>query len=237
MSTQHISYTVDGQQYVGYLAVGGGPGRRPAVLVCHTGTGLGPHTRHVTERLADIGYVAFALDLYGNGAPIEVQQVDSKIQSLKADAPRLQRIAEAGLSVLLARPETDVNRVAAIGYCFGGSVALELARSGANLRAVAAFHAGLSRISQVAPKKISASVLAMVGGSDPHLSVHERTTFEQEMDEAGADWRMTIYGGAEHGFTNPESSTRGISGLSYSAQADERSWREMLDLFGEVLDG
>jgi len=235
MRTENISYTVNERIYRGYLALPDRSRPGPAVLICHPGVGLVAHTREVTEKLAELGYVAFALDYYGDGQPIAIEEVDPRINELKDDVDALLAIARGGLAELLVRDEVDPARVAVIGYCFGGSLAFELARSGVDLRAVVGFHAGLWKLAPERPSQIKGSVLALAGGSDPHASHEEQLAFEAEMNAIGADWSLTIYGGAEHAFTNPESSTRGIGGLAYHQTADERSWRAMLALFDEVL--
>ena len=230
---QDIEYSFDGLRLVGELAVDDAlDGRRPAILVCHEGNGLSDHTKDVARRLAGLGYVAFALDHYGDGQPLPGDQVMARYSELAGDPDRTRAIARAGLDVLLADPRADRARVASIGYCFGGTMSLELARAGTDLACVVGFHSGLATGTPAAAGEITATVLVHIGTEDPLVPPDQRTAFEQEMRAAGADWRMVLYGGAVHSFTNPAADgTR--PGIKYEAKADARSWRAMLDFFHE----
>jgi dienelactone hydrolase len=233
MHTEDIEYDVDGQRYVGHIAVDTGrEGRRPAVLVCHEGPGLSDHAKNVAERLAGLGYVAFALDYHGDGKPLPREEMMPKLGELMGNPDRMRQLAQAGLDVLLAQPAADQSRVAAVGYCFGGTMALELARGGAELQAVVGFHSGLGTARRGADK-ITGSVLVLIGADDPLIPPEQRADFEKEMREGGVDWRMVLYGGAAHSFTNPLASALGMPGVEYHELTDKRSWRAMLDLFEE----
>jgi dienelactone hydrolase len=210
----------------------GREGRRPAVLVCHEGPGLSDHAKNVAERLAGLGYVAFALDYHGDGKPLPREEMMPKLGELLGNPDRMRQLAQAGLDVLLAQPAADQSRVAAIGYCFGGTMALELARGGAELTVVIGFHSGLGTARRAADK-ISGSVLVLIGADDPLIPPEQRADFEKEMREGGVDWRMMLYGGAAHSFTNPLASELGMPGVEYHELTDKRSWRAMLDLFEE----
>ena len=236
MRTQDIEYQADGRDLIGYLAVDDEQtGRRPAVLVAHEGPGLDDHAKGRAERLAGLGYVAFALDYHGGGKPLPMEEMYGRLGELMPHADRIRALAHAGLDVLLAQPEADAGRVAAIGYCFGGTMALELARSGADLRAVVGFHSGLATTRPEDAKQIKASVLVCIGADDPLVPKEQRDTFEEEMRAGGVDWRMNLYGGAVHSFTNERAGQVGIAGVAYHRPTDERSWRAMLDLFEEKL--
>ena len=136
--------------------------------------------------------------------------------------------------VLLGSEHADAGQVAAIGYCFGGTLSLELARGGAALQAVVGFHSGLATDRPATAGSITAPVLVCIGADDPFIPADQRLAFEEEMRAAGADWRLNLYGGAVHSFTNPEADGSNPA-LRYDRRADERSWRAMLDLFGEVF--
>jgi dienelactone hydrolase len=234
MRIEDIEYTVEGIRMVGHLALDDErTGSRPAVLVCHEGPGLDEHAKRRAERLADLGYVAFALDYHGEGKPLARDEMMTRLGALMGDADRIRTLAEAGLAILLAQSEVDTNRVAAIGYCFGGTMALELARGGADIALVVGFHSGLGTPRPARPGEVKAGILVCIGADDPIVPPEQRSAFEQEMRAANADWRMNIYGGAVHSFTNPNSELTGFPGLAYHQPTDERSWRAMLDFFEE----
>ena len=159
----------------------------------------------------------------------------ARCQDLWEDPDRIRAAAGAGLDVLLGDARVDTTRVAAIGYCFGGAVVLELARAGADVKAVVGFHPRLATRRPQDAANIKGKVLVCVGSEDPLISVEERLAFEEEMRGARVDWQMNLYGGAEHSFTRPGAEEAGIPGLRYHPLAERRSWRAMLDLFGEAL--
>ena len=236
MRTENIEYQADGSTMIGYLAVGDGASApRPTVLVCHEGPGLDEHAKGRADRLAALGYVAFALDYHGGGKPLERDEMYGRLGDLMPDSLRIRALAQAGLDVVLAQPEADRGRVAAIGYCFGGTMALELARSGADLRAAVGFHSGLGTTRPGDAGQIRGSVLVCIGADDPLVPQAQRRAFEEEMAAAGVDWRMYLYGGAVHSFTNERADLAGMDGVRYHRPTDERSWRAMLDLFEEKL--
>ena len=142
-----------------------------------------------------------------------------------------------GLDVLLAQPAVDPTRVAAVGYCFGGTLVLELGRTGAPCAAIVGFHPGLTTTRPEDSVNIAGKVLVCVGAEDPLIPTEQRTAFEAEMTAAGVDWRMNVYGGARHSFTHPRAELAGLPALAYHRLSDERSWRAMVDLFDEVFAG
>jgi dienelactone hydrolase len=237
MRTQDIEYSADGARLVGWLAVDPDrPGRRPGVLVAPEGGGLSDLTRRVARRLADLGYVAFAMDYYGGGAPLaDREQMMAQIGAFSADPSRIRARAAAALQVLAAQPEADPGRLAAIGYCFGGTTALELARGGADVKAVVGFHSGLGTVRPQDARNIRGKVLVCIGVQDPIVPPEQRAAFEREMTQADVDWRMTLFGQAAHSFTNPDADATIMPGLAYHALSDERSWRAMIDLFDETF--
>jgi dienelactone hydrolase len=237
MKTEDIEYHADGARLVGYLAVDDARGgRRPGVLVAPEGGGLVDLTKSIARRLAEAGYAAFAMDYYGDGKPLaDRNEVMPRINAFMAEPSGLRARAAAALAVLAGQPQTDPTRLAAIGYCFGGTTVLELARGGADLKAVVGFHSGLGTARPEDAKAIRAKVLTCIGALDPIIPAEQRLAFEKEMTDGGVDWRMTVYGGAGHSFTNPDVGTLGMQGFAYHAETDRRSWAAMLDLFDEVL--
>lgn len=236
MKTQDIPYSVGGANYVGYLAVDDGrAGKRPGILISHEGGGLTDLAKSFARRLADLGYVAFCLDYHGDQRPADFSLVMARLGKLMSETPGIREIAGAALDILKSQPQTDTGRLAAIGYCFGGTTSLELARSGADLKAVVGFHSGLATNRPAQPGSIKGKVLVQIGVLDPIIPPEQRIAFEQEMEAAGADWRMIVYGGAGHSFTNPDVGQLGRPGFDYHKPTDERSWRAMLDLFDEVF--
>ena len=235
MHNEDIAYELDGVQLIGHLAVDRDrPAGRPGVLVCHEGSGLSDHTRGVADRLATLGYVAFALDYHGGGRPLPAEEMRARLGPLLADPLGTRRLARAGLDVLLGQPEVDPTRLAAIGYCFGGTMALELARGGAEVQAVVGFHSGLATTRPADAAGILGRVLVCIGADDPIIPPDQRAAFEDEMRAAGVDWQMHLYGGAVHSFTNPLADGS-MPAIKYDRRADSRSWQAMLALFAEVF--
>ncbi len=232
-----MEYEADGGVGMrGFLAVPDGVGLRPGVLVAHEAPGLDDTHRERAVRLAELGYVAFALDAHGGGRfDLESDEVRGRVGAIMGDPDRGRGIAQAGLQELLAEARTDPSRVAAIGYCFGGYLVLELARSGARVRATVGFHPGMQSARPEDAENITGKVLICVGADDPYCTAEHRAAFEAEMSAAGVDWRMHLYGGIEHSFTHPRADASGIPGLAYDPPTAERAWNEMLALFGEAL--
>ena len=236
-TTRDITYEADGRTMIGTLALPEGSDRRPGVLVCHEGPGLDDHAKARAVRLADeLGYVAFALDYHGSGQPIaDREQMMARIGELRADPPRALAVGTAGLDILRAESRTDGDRLAAIGFCFGGTLALELARGGTDLKAVVGFHSGLSTVHPEDARNITGKVLALIGADDPNVTNDERRAFEEEMRAGGVDWQLVVYGGAVHSFTNERASAATNPAIAYDEVIDRRSWQAMRDLFAEAL--
>jgi len=235
-TARDVEYDVDGVRMVGRLSLPDGDGQRPAVLIAHEGPGLDDYQKDRASRFAELGYVAFALDYHGGGKPLaDRDEMMARLGQLGADPDRTRKLARAGLEVLLAEARADMSKVAAVGYCFGGTLVLELARSGADLRAVVGFHPGLATTRPQDAANINAKVLVCVGTDDPFIPLEQRMAFEDEMRAAGVDWRMNLYGGVEHSFTHPWAEHVDIPGVKYHQATDERSWRAMLDLFDEAF--
>ena len=236
METREIEYDADGLHAVGYLALPDGDDVRPGVLVSHEGPGMDDHAKSRARRIAsELGYVAFVLDYIGGGTRVDMSELGAKLGPLMVDPLKTRRVGQAGLAVLTAQPRVDTTRLAAIGYCFGGTMSLELARGGAPFKAVVGFHSGLGTTRPEDAKNITGSVLVCIGAEDPIIPPEQRIAFEEEMRAGGVDWRMNLYGGAAHSFTNPAASEMGMAGIAYHEATDRRSWNAMLELFGEVL--
>jgi dienelactone hydrolase len=233
---REVEYEAGGVTMRGRLAVPDGSGPFPGVLVAHEANGLDEFQAGRPAALADLGYAAFALDYHGGGQVFtDRDEMSAQLEALASDVDRIRGRALAALDVLLAEPEVDRFRVAGIGFCFGETVMMELARSGADLKAVVGFHPGLNSMRPGDSPRIRARVLMCIGADDPIVPEERRSAFAREMTDAGVDWRINLYGGVQHSFTHPRSASMGIPGLAYDQQAAERSWRAMLDLFDEVF--
>jgi dienelactone hydrolase len=238
MRTQDIEYRADGVRLVGqYVVDDSTSARRAGVLVCHEGLGLTEHTRKIANRLAGLGYAAFAMDYHGEGKPLaDPADARPRIVAWLADPAGIRARATAALDVLKAQKEVDAARLAAIGYCFGGTTSLELGRAGCDLKAIVGFHSGLATARPQDAKNIKAKVLVCIGADDPLIPPEQRAAFEAEMKASGCDWRLQLYGGAVHSFTNPAVDGRGMPGFLYHEATDRRSWNAMIELFNETLN-
>ena len=211
-------------------------GQRPGVLVVHQWKGLGSYEKRRAEMLAKLGYTVFAVDIYGKGVRADNPKDAAALAGkYKSDRALLRARVAAGLAVLQRQPLTDAGRVAAIGYCFGGTTVLELARSGADLVGVVSFHGGLSTPTPEDAKKIKARVVALHGADDPFVPPAEVAAFEEEMRKGGADWQLIAYGGAVHSFTDAGAGKDNAKGAAYNEKADRRSWEAMKTFFNEVF--
>jgi dienelactone hydrolase len=233
MRTEDIDYGYEDLVLRGYLAVGTAQAAPvPGVLVIHDAGGLSENIKEKARRVAALGYCAFALDMFGGGVPVSDGM--QRIGTLARDLKRWRGLATKGLDVLLSRHECDAPRVAAIGYCFGGTTVCELARTGSNLRGVVGFHSALAPSSGEA-KNIRGKVLVLIGADDPLIPPEARLEFEREMREAKVDWQMTVYGGTGHSFTNPNATAMKSPGYFYQPQSDARSWAAMRAFFDEIF--
>jgi dienelactone hydrolase len=231
-----VEYEADGLTMVGRLALPTGGDQVPAVLIAHGAPGLDDYCRSRPEVLADLGYAALAMDYHGGGRPLaDASALAARLDAIGSDADRLRSLALAGLNELLSHERVDPTRVAAVGYCFGAVVVMELARTGADVKAIVGFHPGLTSSRPEDSRNIVGRVLMCVGADDPLVPIDERARFQDEMRAAGVDWQMHLYGGAKHRFTDPNAAAAGVPGLEYNQPAAERSWRAMLDLFEETL--
>lgn len=208
----------------------------PGILVVHDWSGPGPYVQRRAEQLAELGYVAFAIDMYGQGVrPATAEERSKQAGIYRSDRALMRARARAGLDVLLANPRVDAKRVAAIGYCFGGGAALELARSGAPLAGVVSFHGTLDTPNPADAKAIKAKILICHGAEDPYVSAEQVSAFQKEMKDAGVDYQFIAYSGAVHAFTQKEAGNDNSKGAAYNEAADRRSWQAMRDFFAEIF--
>lgn len=211
-------------------------GPRPAVLVIHQWKGLSDYEKKRSRMLAELGYVAFAADIYGRGVrPPTPEEAGREAGKYKADRGLLQARAKSALDQVRRLPQVDGRRVAAIGYCFGGTAALELARSGADVSGVVSFHGGLANPTPENARQIRARVLALHGADDPFVPAAEVAGFEDEMRKARVDWQLVSYGGAVHSFTDWSADGSFNPGAKYQEAADRRSWEAMKTFFAEIF--
>jgi len=229
-----LSYEFGGKLFHGFLADGSGGNRAPGVLVAHEGPGITDHIRQRTQKIAALGTIAFALDLYGVAEPT-IDEAKGFVATLRADIDELRGRTASALSVLKAHPAVDNARIAAVGFCFGGTAVLELARSGADIAGVVGFHAGLDTLRPEDAKNIRCPVLVCLGADDPIITAEKRKDFADEMTAGGVDWRMHLYGGAGHSFTNRDIDAFGFPGFAYHERADRRSWEGVRLFFNEIF--
>jgi dienelactone hydrolase len=207
--------------------------KRPGVLVIHGGAGLDDHAKNRARRFAELGYVAFACDMYGEGVAGSRERIMACINELRAEPDRLPRRATAGVDALKSHPLIN-NHMAAVGYCFGGMTVLELARSGAPIAGIVSVHGSLDTKRQpTPPDAIKAKLLVLHGALDPHVPLTQVTAFADEMKHANADWQLIIYGNAQHGFTHEDKWN--VPGVAYHAPSDARSWRAIESFFAEIF--
>jgi dienelactone hydrolase len=238
IQARDVDYRCDEANLCGYLAIDANAAEpRPGVLVFHEGLGLGEFAKERARRLAGLGYVALAADMFGDRRQASnLQEVATLVGGLRAEPDKLRARGRAALDVLAALPQVDAGRLAAIGFCFGGSVVLELAREGADLKAVVSFHGVLATKMPAQPGLVKASVLVCTGVDDPLAPPEQIADFENEMRTGGVkDWQVIAYGNTLHGFTNPAADGSMMRTALYNEQADRRSWASMKSLFDEVL--
>jgi dienelactone hydrolase len=235
VTTRTLEYDADGLRMVGHLALPVGDDVRPAVLIGHEGAGLDDVQRARADRLAEEGYIAFAMDYHGGRWFDDGDEMRARVRPLLASPARMREIGRAALDALLTEPRADPARVAAIGYCAGGTVALELARSGAELKAVVAFHPSLQTVDPEDARSIRGAVLVCVGSEDPLVPVDDRHAFAREMQAAGEDSQLQVYGGAEHSYTYPHPPADVGTGVAHHPLHARRAWAAMLALLAETL--
>ncbi|GLW04200.1 dienelactone hydrolase family protein [Streptomyces lavendulae] len=234
VTTRTVTYQADALTMVGHLALPAGSDRRPAVLVGPEGVGLSDVERRRAEALAELGYVALAFDLHGGRYLSNPEEMLARCMPLLADPDRMRGIGHAALDVLRAEPRADLDRVAAIGYGTGGAIALELGRDGVNLRAIGTVN-GLTTGRPGEAARIRCPVWAGVGSEDPIMPPAQRQAFTAELQAAGVDWRLAVYGGALHAFHHPPVDHTALPGVGYHPRHAQRAWRDIVGLLAECL--
>lgn len=234
--TQEVEYRHGDTVLQGYLAYDDYyTGRRPGVLVVHEWWGLNDYARMRTEKLAELGYVAFAADIYGKGKRADDARAAGHLAGVYLkDRELLRARALAGVDVLRRHELVDPGSLGAIGFCFGGTTVLELARGGADLRGVVSFHGGLKTPTPAQAGAIRSRILVLHGAEDPFVPQEDVLAFQEEMRASGADWQMLLLGGALHSFSNPEADG-GLEGALYNEKAARRSWEAMEVFFRDTL--
>jgi dienelactone hydrolase len=237
VQTKSITYKDGEVDCIGFLAWDDAiEGQRPGVLVVHEWWGLDEYARGRAKQLAEMGYVAFAADMYGQGKTVEhPQDASAMAGQVRANVQAWRKRAQAGLEVLKAQPPCDPKKLAAIGYCFGGSTALQLAYSGADLDAVATFHAALPTPTEAEAKTVKSRLLICHGADDKFIPAEAIQAFRGALDKAGAKYEFVAYPGAVHSFTVPDAGKHNNPGMQYQEAADKDSWARMTKLFAETL--
>lgn len=237
LRTESIDYQIGGVPFQGYLAYDDATKeKRPGVLVIPEWWGLNDYAKRRANMLAELGYVAFAADMYGRDkVTTDPAKAGGWAGEVRADRSKALARVNAALDVLRNNPLVDTGRLGAIGYCFGGTMVLEAARSGSDLRGVVSFHGTLATTAPAEKGAVKAKILVLTGADDPSVPLEQVTAFQEEMRKARTDWQIVTYADAVHSFTNPDSSKLGMKGVGYNEAADRRSWRAMMDFFSEVF--
>lgn len=231
-----VEYKVGEALYEGWHAYDdAAEGKRPSILVVHQWTGVSDNEKMRAKMLAELGYNVFVADVYGKGIRPQPPESGKEAGKYKNNRPLLRERVNAALSVLLKDSHTDTSKVACIGYCFGGTAAIELGRSGAALKGIVSFHGGLDSPSPADGKNIKGKVLALHGADDPFVPAKDLAAFEQEMKDSGVDYKLVQYPGAVHSFTQKAAGNDNSKGAAYNEAADKASWDEMKAFFGRIF--
>ncbi len=235
--TGPIDYKSQDTVLEGYVAAGKGPeGKRPGIVLVPDWMGVAEHYNKIADKLADLGYVVIVADIYGKGVrPKNAEEAAAQATKYKSDRGLLRQRVQAALDTLKKNPNVDEKRIAAIGYCFGGTAVLELARSGAPILGVVTFHGGLDTPKPDDAKNIKAKVLVLHGADDSYVPPEQVAAFMEEMRKGGVDWQMVFYADAVHSFTKPAAGTDKSKGNAYNEKADKRSWEAMKTFFKEIF--
>ena len=211
-------------------------GKRPGVIIMPDAFGIAPFVKERAERLAELGYVGFGADPYGDGFMAkDLQEGIKYAMALLEDPAVVRRRVRAALDQIATLPQVDSSRLAVMGYCMGGTCSLEIARAGAAVRGVVSFHGGLATKQPAVAGQVKAKVLVCNGADDPFVPPAQITAFNEEMTKAGVDRQVINYGGTVHSFTNPDAGSIGAPGIAYNRLADERSWQAMTSFFAEIF--
>lgn len=234
--TEKVEYEHEGDKLTGYLMYDDATkDKRPGVVVYHEWWGLNDHAQNRTKALAELGYVAFAADMYGgNKVTDKPSQAQEWMQEITADAEFWRERAAAGLAQLQKSELVDQSKIAAIGYCFGGGTVLQMAYAGTDIQGVVSFHGSLPIVGK--EDNIKTKILAAHGNADSFIAREILEQFQQELDKTDADWQLINYGHARHAFTNPNAGKYGVENLQYNEKADKRSWLAMQQFFAEIFE-
>jgi dienelactone hydrolase len=234
--TATIDYQHEGVKLQGFLAWDDATqAPRPGVLVVHEWWGLNDYARSRAVELAKQGYAAFALDMYGQGkVTTHPDQASTWMKQVQQNVEQWVERANAGLQVFSKHPAVDANRLAAIGYCFGGATVMHMAYAGLDLAAVASFHGSLP-VADAQASDIRARILVAHGNADPFVPAEKVESFKQALDGAGADWTLMVFGGVKHSFTNPSAGDYAMEALAYDENADRQSWQMLLWLLEDAF--
>lgn len=238
--SREVQYDANGIRLIGYLAYDDAvQGKRPGVLVVHEWWGLNDYARSRARQLAELGYTALAVDMYGDGKQANHPDQAGAFASQLSERPdEVKARFNAGLELLKAQDSTDDDHIAAIGYCFGGGVVLNMARLGTDIDGVVSFHGSLASDIEAKPGHVKAKVLVLHGADDPFVPQDDVQNFKEEMEAAGVDYKFIAYPGAVHSFTNPDADRAGKEfnlPLAYNAEADKESWHEMQTFFERIF--
>ncbi len=236
LHTETVAYKDGEVELEGFLAYDDArEGKLPGVLVFHEWKGLNEYAKKRATMLAQLGYVAFAADMYGKGVKAETHEEAAKLSSLyKEDRSLMRNRAKAALDFLASYERVNSDHIAAMGYCFGGTTVLEMARAGFGLKGVVSFHGALDTPIPANPGDIKAKVLVFHGADDEFVNAHV-PAFMEEMKKSGADWQFVSFGGAVHSFTVPEAGNDPSKGMAYNKAADHRSWQTTKMFFDEIF--
>jgi dienelactone hydrolase len=237
IKTETVEYKVGDAVMQGFLAYDDENTKpRPGVLLIHDWMGVGDYAESRAKQLAELGYVAFAADIYGKGVrPADSKEAAGLAGKYKDDRALYRERLKGGLAQLTGNKLVAPGKVAVIGYCFGGTGALELGRSGANVKGIVTFHGGLSTPTPADAKNIKCPVLVLHGADDPFVKPDEVAAFKKEMDDAHVKYTFIAYPGAVHSFTRPDAGNDNSKGAAYNEAADKKSWEEMKKFFGKIF--
>ena len=237
IKTEVVEYKDGDAVLEGFLAYDDASDKpRPGVLVVQDWTGVGDYVKGRAQQLAEMGYVAFCADIYGKGVrPTDPKDCAAQAGKWKGDRSGLRQRVKVGLEQLVKNPLVQKGKVAAIGYCFGGTTVLELGRSGADVQGIVSFHGGLSTPTPEDAKSIKAKVLVCHGADDPFVKADEVAAFKDEMTKGAVNYKFVAYPGAVHAFSNPAAGSDNSKGAAYNAAADKESWAAMKEFFAEIF--
>lgn len=236
IQTETVLYKDGDVTLEGYYAADDAVTGVPGIVLVHEWKGLGDYAKRRARELAGLGYAVLAADMYGQGVRPQTHEEAAKVSGMyRSDRQLMRRRILAAVEELKRHSDVDARNLAAVGYCFGGTSVIELARSGADVKGVVSFHGGLDSPNPADGKNIRAKVLVLHGADDPFVSKENIEAFEKEMKEAGVDYRSVAYPGVVHSFTVPEAGNDPSKGMAYNAEADQKSWNEMKKFLSELF--